>query len=234
MKEEWKDIFGYEGLYQVSNMGEVRSLVNQARHKRKIPKILKAHKDGKGYLRIKVSKKQKTQTFKVHRLVAQAFIPNPKDKLQVNHKNCIKTDNKVSNLEWVTNEENREHAKKNGILGDFKNNHIPWNKGKKGLQVAWNKDKKLSEEHKKNLSKSHKGKIPWNKGTKGVCKAWNKGKKMSEEQKERLRQTNKGQIPWNKGKKGIYSKETLEKMSKANKGRVPWNKGLKKKDKNDA
>lgn len=74
--------------------------------------ILKPAKDKKGYLRTVLSKK----TIKVHRVIAQIFIPNPENKPQVNHKNGIKHDNRVINLEWVTGKENTEHAIANGLF----------------------------------------------------------------------------------------------------------------------
>ena len=100
MNEEWRDIEGYEGLYQVSNLGRVRSL-NCRGHKGCIG-ILTPRLDGKGYEMVALYKEGKARNTKVHRLVAQAFIPNPNNYPQVNHKDENKINNNVSNLEWCT------------------------------------------------------------------------------------------------------------------------------------
>lgn len=106
--EIWKDIEGYEGLYQVSNMGRVKSFnINEN------GKILKQGTTKKGYLYVILYKDKKTKPMRVHRLVAQAFIPNEDNKPQVNHINEIKTDNRVENLEWMTNEENNNFGTRN-------------------------------------------------------------------------------------------------------------------------
>ena len=97
MEEVWKDIKGYEGLYQVSNMGRVRNSKGC---------IMKQAVNDKGYLRIRLSKDGKKSHFRVHRLVAETFIPNPDNKAEVNHISCMKSDNRASNLEWVSSEEN--------------------------------------------------------------------------------------------------------------------------------
>lgn len=111
-KEIWKDIKGYEGLYQVSNLGRVKSL----NYKRQgIEKNLKTNFNKQGYLYVDLYKCQKTKKFRIHQLVANAFIPKLERLTQINHKNGIKTDNRVCNLEWVTPSENVKHAYKHGL-----------------------------------------------------------------------------------------------------------------------
>lgn len=101
INEVWKDIVGYEGLYQVSNLGRVKSLNY---YKTKTPAILKlriAHKRY-NYMDITLCKNGVKKRHKVHRLVAMAFIPNPNNLPQINHKDCDVTNNCVDNLEWCT------------------------------------------------------------------------------------------------------------------------------------
>ncbi len=119
-KEIWKDVPGYEGIYQVSNLGNVKSLnhfINNKHNSKSLKKgrILKKFISKKGYLTTSLSKNIKRYSPGIHRIVALAFIPNPEKKPQVNHINGIKTDNRVENLEWSTNKENQIHAVKNGL-----------------------------------------------------------------------------------------------------------------------
>ncbi|HRF71094.1 MAG TPA: NUMOD4 motif-containing HNH endonuclease [Candidatus Pelethenecus sp.] len=109
--EIWKDIKGYEGLYQISNLGNVKSLGNKSNHKEEI--LMKQNLNFNGYLYIGLRSNSKRKIFRVHRLVAEAFIPNPLGKEEVNHINCNKTDNRACNLEWNTRQENQSHAEKN-------------------------------------------------------------------------------------------------------------------------
>lgn len=110
MIEEWKDIEGYEGLYQVSNLGRVKRSKGKYM---KSERILMLFINTPGYLQVMLCKNNKCKKFTVHRLVANAFIPNPENKPQVNHIDEDKTNNKVSNLEWVTAKENVNHGTRN-------------------------------------------------------------------------------------------------------------------------
>lgn len=110
--EIWKDIENFEGKYQISNFGRVKTLKRKFVYKTKIMK-LKNDKDGYKLINLNITRVGKI-TLKVHRMVANAFIPNPKMKPMVNHKNLVKFDNRIENLEWVTRAENMKHAKENG------------------------------------------------------------------------------------------------------------------------
>ena len=113
----WKDIQGYEGHYQISNIGEVRSLDRDVIHSNGSHfhykgRIMMSWINSSGYYEIRLSKNGKAKSFKVHRLVAIAFIPNPHEFPEVNHKNEIKTDNYVENLEWCTSEYNVNYGER--------------------------------------------------------------------------------------------------------------------------
>lgn len=98
MKEEFRPIKGYEGLYEVSNLGNVRNV--------KTGRILKSFDNKRGYLTIRLSKNGKSSKFYIHRLVAEAFISNPNNYPVINHKDEIKTNNSIDNLEWCTQKYN--------------------------------------------------------------------------------------------------------------------------------
>lgn len=111
MKEIWKDIKGYEGLYQVSNLGNVKRIrfINiHSNYPKEKMKSKKLRKDG--YYEIALYKNGKGKSIQIHRLVAKAFIKEIDGKEYVNHINGIKTDNRVENLEWVTASENKIHS----------------------------------------------------------------------------------------------------------------------------
>lgn len=130
--ETWVDIKGYEGIYQVSNFGNVKSLSrlkfcgkNTAKGTKYKEKILKNNIGGHGYLRVNLWKDNICKMMKVHTIVANTFIPNPDNKRTVNHIDGNKLNNNVSNLEWATYSENLKHAHKIGLK-------IPSWKGKFG------------------------------------------------------------------------------------------------------
>lgn len=104
MREAWRDVPGYEGLYQVSNKGKVYSVRSGT--------ILQPARSGSGYRKINLCRSGASKQCHIHRLVAVAFLPNPENKPHVNHLNGDKTDNRADNLEWVTRSENQLHCRR--------------------------------------------------------------------------------------------------------------------------
>lgn len=158
--EIWKNIEGYEGLYQVSNIGRVKSLARNGCGAK--DKLVVIQENNCGYDTVLLSKTNIRKRHLVHRLVAIAFVENPEHKPHVNHINGIKKINGYSNLEWVTRSENVIHAMKNGLKQDY------------GIGKA------RSAEHRANLSESLKGR-------KSPC--GNAGKKRSAEAIEKFKKS---------------------------------------------
>jgi len=99
-REEWRPVAGYEGFYEVSNLGNVR----------KVQQMMRPADNGNGYLRVNLTKDGKSTTYYVHRLVAKAFCENADDSKSVNHINHVTTDNRAENLEWLTQKENVQYS----------------------------------------------------------------------------------------------------------------------------
>lgn len=130
MEEIWKDIKDYEGYYQVSNTGFVRSVdrvvINNKGFNRTCKGVvLVGRVGGNGYIEVTLAKRNKKPTKCIHRLVAIYFLKQEEGKICVNHINAIKTDNRVENLEWCTYKENSAHGYRLGIMNTPKGNQKP-------------------------------------------------------------------------------------------------------------
>ena len=109
--ETWKDVVGYEGLYEVSNKGNVYSVERMdALGREQGGLVLKPKYNNRGYLMVSLYKNGKLKNRTVHRIVAEAFIPNPKGFLEINHKDENKSNNEIFNLEWCTREHNVKYG----------------------------------------------------------------------------------------------------------------------------
>jgi len=122
--EFWKDVVGFEGQYKISSLGRVLRLKRLTHAKRRHgmvayytkAKLMKINLDRAGYTMVSLSIVSKTINRTIHRLIAEAFIPNEENKREVNHKNCIKRDSRLENLEWNTHQENMRHAVVSGRI----------------------------------------------------------------------------------------------------------------------
>lgn len=153
MKIEWKDIYGYEGIYRISNSGMVKSLPRVSQGGANLKgKILKPYLRNNGYLYVNLFKGKIPTSFSVHSLVANHFVgERPSEKHQVNHVDFNKTNNLFTNLEWVTAKENIQHAIRNGSA------HLKQNPSNRVTEIHVFKKGKLVEilHHRKNpISKS--------------------------------------------------------------------------------
>jgi hypothetical protein len=139
MKEIWKSVSGYEGRYEVSSNGKVKSVEryknDRGRNIKVEEKLLCQQKTRDGYLQVYLSKNGVTKGLRVHRLVALAFIPNPNKKQEVNHINEIKTDNRVCNLEWVTRVENANWGTKQKRFSEKMRNYKKYSKPVIGISM---------------------------------------------------------------------------------------------------
>ena len=118
--EIWKDIPNYEGTYKINNFGEIRRYNTYSTYDKRIPKYhnIKAHIGKSGYYRVVLNKNNKAKNYLVHRLVAQAFIPNPNNLPQINHKDENKGNNSVNNLEWCTLKYNCNYGTRTQRIAD--------------------------------------------------------------------------------------------------------------------
>lgn len=135
MTEFWKDIEGYEGLYQISNMGRIKSLPKICGVRSSKEKIIRTFRNHSGYELATLCKDGNQKHFQVHRLVATTFIPNNDSKPQVDHINRIRNDNRVLNLRWVTNKENSRNSSTNNLVTY---------KGKTKSIVEWSEEYKIN------------------------------------------------------------------------------------------
>lgn len=179
MSEIWKDIEGYEGLYQVSNQGRIKRLAGKVENKnggmRFFPENVRKPINVHGYLYCDLYKDNKECRKAIHRLVASAFIDNPENKPQVNHINGNKLDNRAENLEWCTQSENNLHAFSLGLMKAYDRH------GDKNPMYG----KKMSDYTKSRILASHLG-VKASLATREKMSLSRKGKKFSEEHKANL------------------------------------------------
>lgn len=187
MMEEWRTIPGYEGLYEVSNTGRVRSLDRyDSRNCFRKGKVLSPVKSNIGYLLVSLCCNGKYKGFTVHRLVAQAFIPNPDNLPEINHKDEDKTNNSVENLEWCDRKYNNNYGSRKDKVRDTKIKNGYWTglSRKESLKKYYqenrdsyreyyekNKEKKR-EYYEENREKIRENQKKWRENNKDYHKKW--------------------------------------------------------------
>lgn len=194
MEEIWKDIVGYEGFYQVSNLGRVKSLdryieITNKRgtlYRRPIKgRLLSLNNADGDYISVALTKDSIGIFYSVHRLVAQAFIPNPDNLPQVNHKDENPSNNYADNLEWCTAKYNSNYGTRCEKLSKTLSGRIrseehcrkisETHSGVNNPMYGRKHTAEWKREQSKRMSEQRKGKSPWNKSKTGVQVAWNKG-----------------------------------------------------------
>ena len=172
IEEIWRPVVGYEGLYEVSNLGRVRSLdmyvkVGYGNYRLHKGKVLSPTKNKNGYLKVNLYCNGKQKTIDVHRLVTEAFLPNPDNLPQVNHKDEDKTNNRVENLEWCDHKYNmnygtrniraKETAIKNGYWSSLSKEEKE-ERRKENSKKCYQEKKKVSKEEKEEHRKEYRKK----------------------------------------------------------------------------
>lgn len=195
--EIWKDAVGYEGLYEVSNLGRIKSLIDNHGNSRE--KIVKPIKNTHGYFTVNLSKDKKQRSVRLHRLIALTFIENPNNFPYINHKDENKTNNRVENLEWCTPKYNVNYGtcrekisnSQKGEKGYWYGKHLPEELLKKRSDAIKGKKLNLSEEERKRRSDMCKSRVGEKNPNYGKKFTLEHRLKISEAQKRRFENINK-------------------------------------------
>ena len=155
--EIWEDLVGYEGLYIISNFGRIKILpkihINKSGCIISKEKFVKIYNRNQGYVGLSLSKNKNRINKYLHRLLADTFIPNPENKPHVNHKNGVKNDNRLENLEWVSAKENIQHSFNIGLSKRGENRHLSKLKNNQVLDI---KDRLKNKEKQNNIAKIYR------------------------------------------------------------------------------